>query len=143
MLDQPADKRVGIRKEVFLKGRQKHLEDVIVFIANIIALGGVWVKVNDGDSPMVLNILMGIADFLSSTEYKSIDEKYKGGKNYMAHTLVMYILNIFVVFVKAAKFPKVIREFKGSNVIKFKHFRMASIMKENMMEQLNLCIVTC
>ena len=61
----------------------------------------------------------------------------------MAHTLVVYIFNIFAVFVKAAKIPKVIREFKCSNVIKFKYFRMARIMTDNMMEQLNLCIVTC
>ena len=50
MLDQPADKRAGIRKEVFLKGKQKHLDDVIIFIANIIALGRFWIKVNDDDS---------------------------------------------------------------------------------------------
>ena len=143
MLDQPADKRAGIRKEAFLKGKQKQLEDVIVFITNIIALGRFWVKVNDDYSPIILNILMDIADLLSSTEYKSFDEKYKGSKNYMAHTLVMYIFNIFAVFVKAAKIPKVIREFKCTNEIKLKHFRMANIMKGNLIEQLkNLCIVT-
>ena len=98
ILDQPADKRAGIRKEVFLKGRQKNLDDVIVFIVNIIALGRFWVKVNDDDSPMVLNMLMDIADLLSSTEYKSFDDKYKSSKNYMAHTLVVYIFNIFAVF---------------------------------------------
>ena len=32
ILDQPEDKRAGIRKEVFLKGKQKNLEDVIVLI---------------------------------------------------------------------------------------------------------------
>ena len=85
---------------------------------------------------------MDIADLLSSTEYKIFDEKYKS-KNYMAHTLVMCIFNIFAVYVKAAKIPKVIREFRCTNEIKFKHFRMASIMKGNLMEQLkNLCIVT-
>ena len=79
---------------------------------------------------------MDIADLLSSIEYKSFDEKYKGSKNYMAHTLVMYIFNIFAVFVKAAKIPHVIGEFKCTNAIKFKHFRMASIVKGNLMEQL-------
>ena len=89
MLDQPADKRAGIRKEAFLKGKQKKLEDIIACITNIIALGRFWVKVNDDDSHMILNILMDIADLLSSTEYKSFDEKYKGSKNYMEHTLVV------------------------------------------------------
>ena len=143
MLDQPADKRSGIRKEMFLKGRQKQLEGVIVLIANIFALRRCWVKVHDDDSLMILNILMDIANLLSSTEYKIFDEKYKGSKNYMAHILVVYIFNIFAVFVKAAKIPKVIREFKCTNEIKLKHFKMASIMKGNLMDQLNLCIVTC
>ena len=67
ILDQPADKRAGIRKETFLKGKQKQLEDVIVFITNIIALGRFWVKVNDDYSPIILNILMDIANLLSST----------------------------------------------------------------------------
>ena len=86
---------------------------------------------------------MDITDLLSSTECKSFDEKYKGSKNYMAHTLVVYIFNIFTVCVKAAKIPKAIRELKCTNQIKFKHFRMDSIVKGNLMEQLNLCIVLC
>ena len=89
MIDQPAEKRAGIRKEVFLKGRQNNLKDVIVFIANIIALGIFWVKVDGNDSPMILNILLDIADLLSSMEYKSFNEKYKGSRKCMAHTLVV------------------------------------------------------
>ena len=114
------------------------MEDVIVLIANIIALGRCWVKVDDDDSPIILNILMDIADLIYSTEYRSFDEKYKGSKKYIAHILVVYIFNVFAVFVKTGKIPKVIREFKCTNQIKFKQFRMASIMKGNLMEQLNL-----
>ena len=143
IIDHPTNKRSGMRKEVFLKRRQKYLDYVIVFITNIIALRRFWVKVDDDDSPMILNILMDIANLLSSTEYKSFDKKYKGSKNYMSHTLFVYIFNIFAVFVKAAKIPKVIRELKYTKLIKFKHFRMASIMKGNLMEQLNFSIVTC
>ena len=106
-------------------------------------MGRFWVKVDNDDSPMILDILMDIADLLSPIEYKCFDEKYKGNKNYMAHTLVVYIFNIFVDFVKAAKISKVIWEFKFTNLITFKHFRMASIIKGNLTEQLNLCIVTC
>ena len=131
MLDQPAEKRAGIRKEVFLKGRQNTLEDVVVLIANIIALGRFWVQVGGDDSPMILNILLDIADLLSSREFKSFYEKYKGSRKYMAHTLVVYIFNIFAVFVQSAKMPKVIRKFKVTNKIKFKHLRTARTVKEN------------
>ena len=92
-------------------------------------MGFFWVNVDDDDSPNILNILMDITDLLSLTEYKTVDEKYRGSKNYMTHTLVMYIFNIFVVFVKATKISKIIREFKFTNQIKFKHFRMALIIK--------------
>ena len=118
------------------------MEDVICFIANIIAMGRFWVKVNDEESPMVLNIYIDIADIISSAKYRSFDDKYKGSTKYMAHTLVVYILNIFAVFVKAANTQKVIREFQLSNEIKFRYLRMARVTKGNLMEQLNLCVVT-
>ena len=37
MLDQPSEKRSSVRKDVFIKGRQETIQDVITFIANIIA----------------------------------------------------------------------------------------------------------
>ena len=74
------------------------MEDVIVFITNIIA-------VNDDDSHMIINILMNIADLLSLTECKSFDEKYKGSK-YMAYTLVVYAFNILASFLKSCKDTK-------------------------------------
>ena len=82
------------------------MEDVIVFIANIIA-------VNDDDSHMILNILMNIADLLSLTEYKSFDEKYKGNKKYMAHTLVVYVFNILVVFKKLQRHQRLLGNSKS------------------------------
>ena len=105
-------------------------------------MGRFWVKVNDEESPIILNILMDIADIISSAEYRIFDDKYKGSTKYMAHTLVVYIFNIFVVFIKAAKTQKVIREFQVSNQIKFRYLRMARVMKANLMEKLNLCVVT-
>ena len=62
------------------------------FIANIIAMGRFWVKVNDEESPMVLNICMDIADLISSTEYRSFDIRYKGSTEYMSHILVVIYL---------------------------------------------------
>ena len=74
---------------------------------------------------------MDITDLIYSAEYRSFDEKSKGSIMYMAYTLVLYIFNIFVVFVQTAKMPKVIRKFKVTNGIKFKHLRTASIVKAN------------
>ena len=74
-----------------MKKRQETLGDAITFIANIIVLGIFWVKVEDGDSLMILNILMDIADLISTTEYRSVDEKYKERTKYIVHTLVVYI----------------------------------------------------
>ena len=39
MLDTPAEKKCTIRKEVFMKGRQESLEDVITLTANLKVLG--------------------------------------------------------------------------------------------------------
>ena len=97
-----------------------------------------WVKVNNEESPMMLNIFMGIADIISFAEYRSFDDKYKGSTKYMAHTLVVFIFNIFAVFVEAAKTQKVMREFQVSHEITFRYLRMARVMKENIMEQLTL-----
>ena len=85
----------------------------------------------DDDFLTILNILIDITDLIYSAEYRSFDEKNKGSIKYMAYTLVVYIFNIFAVFVQTAKMPKVIRKFKVTNKIKFKHLRTARIVKEN------------
>ena len=43
------------------------MEYGIILIANIIALGRFWVKLDDDDSPMILNILMDIMDLQQNT----------------------------------------------------------------------------
>ena len=121
-LDKSAEKRAGMGKQKkTLRGRQETLNNVITFIANITALGRFRVKVKDDNFPMILNILMDITDLIYSVEYRSFDEKSKGSIIYMAYTLVVYIFNIFAVFVQSAKMPKVIRKFKVTNGINFKH----------------------
>ena len=142
MLDQSTEKKAGIRKQVFLRGRQKDLDDVICFIANIIAMGRFWVKVTDKESPMVLNNFMDNIDLIYLAEYRSFDDKFKGSTKYMAHTLAVYIFNIFALFVKTAKTQKVIREFQVSIKIKFRHLKIVRVMTNNLMEQLILCVYT-
>ena len=82
MLDQPSEKRSGVRKDVFIKGRQETVDDVIAFIANIVCFGRFWVKMVDGDEnsyPFVLQLFIEVADVLSSATYREFDGKFKTG----------------------------------------------------------------
>ena len=36
MLEQPSEKRLGVHKDVFIKGGQETVNDVIAFITNIV-----------------------------------------------------------------------------------------------------------
>ena len=76
------------------------MDDVITFIVNIITLGIFWVKIHYFDSPMILNSLMGITDLITFTEYRCVNEKYKGSNKYMTQTLVVHNIIFFVVLSK-------------------------------------------
>ena len=118
MLDQPNEKRSAVRKDVFIKGKQETLNDVLTFIANIIVFLRFWVNMSkDEDTPYIIEMLTEIADNLSSSEYISFNNKYKHAAKYMPNTLVSYIFNIFSIFVKAAKNPHIIRKYKIENTI--------------------------
>ena len=142
LLDQPAEKRSSIRKEIFLKGRQESLEDVITFIANITVFARFWIKMNDDTQPLMIQLLTEIADFLSSAEYKVFHDKFKKCKVYMPHTLISYIFNIVSIFIKMAKTPQVTRKFKITNTVDHKEIKMAIMMQSTLMDQLQLCAVT-
>ena len=49
MLDQPGKKRTLMRKDIFIKGRQNLIEDVITFIANILVYCRFWVKITSNN----------------------------------------------------------------------------------------------
>ena len=142
LLDQPAEKRSSIRKEIFLKGRQESLEDVITFIANITVFARFWIKMNDDTQPLMIQLLTEIADILSSAEYKVFHDKFKKCKVYMPHTLISYIFNIVSIFIKMAKTPQVTRKFKITNTVDHKEIKMAIMMQSTLMDQLQLCAVT-
>ena len=36
LLDQPSEKRSAVKKDIFIKGKQETLDDVITFISNIV-----------------------------------------------------------------------------------------------------------
>ena len=106
MLEQPSEKISSLYKDGFIKGRQETLEDVIAFIANTVCFGRFWVKMIEGDEstyPFVFQLLIQVADVLSSVTYFEFDGKAKTGSHeYMAHTLITYLLNISSLFVTHA-----------------------------------------
>ena len=145
LLDQPDDKRTSMRKDIFIKGRQESLDDVVSFISNIIAFTRFWVKMwedDHDDHPMVIEMFLKVADFLSSAEYRKFDEKFSQTAPYMYHTLVCYIFNIFSSYVKIAKNPNVVRKFKVENKISVREIQTARIMVKTLLEQLRLCTAT-
>ena len=141
MLDQPEEKRAMMRKDIFIKGRQESIDNVISFISNIIVYARFWVKMWDSnmdDHPLVIEMLMKVADFLSSSEYKSFDDRFSQIAPHMYHTLVCYIFNIFSSFVKMAKNPNIIRKFKIENKIAMKEAKTAKIIINTLLDQLHL-----
>ena len=56
--------------------------------------------------------------------------------------MIAYIFNIFSIFVKMAKNPKIGRRFQIENIIDKNEIKLARIMQTNLMEQLQLCAVT-
>ena len=42
ILEQPSDNRSGIRKDIFIRGRQETLEDVFSFVGNITVFARFW-----------------------------------------------------------------------------------------------------
>ena len=48
--------------------------------------------------PFVLQLFIQVADVLSSATYHEFDGKFRtGGHEYMAHTLIEYLFNIFSI----------------------------------------------
>ena len=101
-------------------------------------------KNDDGTTsqPLFIQLISEVADFVSSSEYKSFHEKFKNSKVFMPHTLITYIFNIASIFIKMAKTPQVTRKFKVSNTVDHKEIRMAILMHSTLMDQLQLCSVT-
>lgn len=142
MLHQPSEKRSSVKKEVFIKGKQENLEDVVAFIANIVLFARYFVKMSKEDTedqPYIIQLIIEVADFLSSAEYMSFHDKFKKSATFMPHTLITYIFNIFSTFIKMAKNPKVIRKFKVENLIDSKDVKIGRIMHSTLLDQLQLC----
>ena len=105
ILDQPSEKRSAVKKEIFIKGRQESIEHVLNFIANIVVFARFWVKMTEESTsqPTFVQILVEVADYISTSEYKYSNEQHIATKVYMSHTLIAYLFNIISVFVKMGK----------------------------------------
>ena len=104
-LEQPSEKRSAVKKEIFVKGKQESLQDVITFIANFVTFARYWVKMSDEmtTQPTIIQMIIEIADFLSTSDYERFHESHMKSKPYMPHTLIAYVFNITSIFVKLAK----------------------------------------
>ena len=117
--------------------------------------------------PILINMLVEIADYISATDFRNFVERNIVSHPYIPHTIVTYIFNIVGVFIKMVKNRKTyvflfkisaswflfylylsssahtIRKFKVENDIDPKEVRMATIMTNSLLEQLQLCSLTC
>ena len=113
ILEQPSEKRSTVKKEIFIKGRQESIDHVLNFIAHIVVFARFWVKMSEETTsqPTFIQILVEVADYISTSEYKLFNEKHIATKAYMPHTLIAYLFNIISVFVKMGKNRKAIAFF--------------------------------
>lgn len=79
---------------------------------------------NTKSYPFVLHLFVEVADVLSSAEYREFAGNILGGHEYMAHTLITYLFNIFYLFVKVVELPADIRYVKVCNELDMKHVKM-------------------
>ena len=133
LLDQPSEKRTEVKKEVFIKGKQETVDDVLCLISNLFVFTRFWVRMNIDDVksyPFVPQLLVEVADILSSAKYRDFDGKFGGGHEFMAHTLIAYVFNIFSLFVKTAKTPAVTRHAKACNELKPEYLEMPMMIQK-------------
>ena len=79
--------------------------DVVAFVANILTFARFWVKMTDEThtQPTLVQILIEIADFITTPDFKTFHTNFLKQNPYIAHTLIAYIFNITSAFIKIAK----------------------------------------
>ena len=76
LLGQPSEKRDIVKKEVFIKGKQDILDDVLTFIANVVVFARFQVQMyttNCKAYPFVIQLLIEVTDVLSPADYSEFD----------------------------------------------------------------------
>ena len=145
MLYQHSEKRSSVSRTVFVKGRQDMLDDVVSLQANIMVLGRFWIKFMGNDElmfPYVLRQLIGLVNVLTSTKFRNFAAMMTGVCPYLAHTLIVNIFNVSNGFVELAKNPHVIRELKATGHIDIKNVKVPTLIMNQLLEKLQLCIAT-
>ena len=145
-MEHPSEKKAGLRKEVFLKGNQESIEDIITLAANLRVFGRFWTSKDNNcfhQQPLVITMMEEVAEFVSSPEFHHFFAKHKKTSNYIVHTIIVYMFNIFSLFVGTAQNPQTVRKFKVEGTIEdLQDIEMASLMIQDLLNQLRLCTVT-
>ena len=146
ILEHPSEKKSGLRKEVFLKGKQESIEDIVTLAANLRVFGRFWTSKDNNcfhQQPLVITMMEEVAEFVSSPEFHQFFSKHKKTSNYIVHTIIVYMFNIFSLFVGTAQNPQTVRKFKVEGTIEdLQDIEMASLMIQDLLNQLRLCTVT-
>ena len=98
-----------------------------------------WIKMPDAshDQPALITTLIDISDYISASEFSSFVTRHIATRPYIPHTIICYIYNIISVYVAMVKNPTAIRN------IDHKDLNMATIIANNLLDQLRLCSLTC
>ena len=92
-----------------MKGQQETKEDVITLAANLQLFARFWIKVNENiyeQEPLVVTMAGEVADFVSSPNFANFYNKHKSTTKYLARMIIIYMFNIFSLFVSTAKITK-------------------------------------
>ena len=127
-------KRAEVKKEVFIKGKQETVDDVLCLISNLFVFTRFWVRMDIDDVrsyPFVFQLLVEVVDILSFAEYRKFDGKFGGGHEFMAHTLIACVFDIFSLFVKTAKTPAITCHVKACNELKPEYLKMPVMIQKS------------
>ena len=132
LLDLPTDRRSKKKSDICIKGKQDTLNDVSHLIANIITFSRFWADctIDSPDLPAFVNILLELADELSSADYRRYDAKYSQTIKYIPHTLFCHTFNMFSIFAANVKDPNLIRALKGKCTIDRKPYDVLEYMSK-------------
>ena len=89
-----------------MKGRQDSLEDVITLAANRKVFESFWFKKSEDSyhqHSLIITMMEEIADFISTPDFKHFSDKHHSLSNYIPDTTVVYMFNIFSMYVNTAK----------------------------------------
>ena len=108
ILNQLSERRSAVKKEIFIKGKQKSLKDFISFMVNIVIFARYWVKMEDNASnhPTVLQMIIELANYISTSDYKSFHDTHSAAKN-TRRILWSHMFSISLRFL--LKWPRIVR----------------------------------